>query len=204
MPMPGHHNALNATAAIAVAYDLGMPPDDDPQGARGLRRRQAPLHPHRRVERRRRSSTTTATTRSRSPPCCAPRAPRRRGQVIAVVQPHRYTRLASLFDQFATCFNDADTVIVAPTSIAAGEAADRRRRPRQPGAGPEGARPPPCAAARRPADSRPRPRASPSRAITSCASAPAPSRNGPTRCRRTRGARRGGGDERRSSPARVP
>ena len=30
------------------------------------------------------------------------------GQVIAIVQPHRYTRLASLFDQFATCFNDAD------------------------------------------------------------------------------------------------
>jgi Mur ligase family, glutamate ligase domain len=35
------------------------------------------------------------------------------GQVIAVVQPHRYTRLSSLFDQFSTCFNDADTVIVA-------------------------------------------------------------------------------------------
>jgi UDP-N-acetylmuramate--alanine ligase len=36
-----------------------------------------------------------------------------RGQVIAVVQPHRYTRLQSLFDAFARCFNDADTVIVA-------------------------------------------------------------------------------------------
>jgi UDP-N-acetylmuramate--alanine ligase len=35
------------------------------------------------------------------------------GKVIAVVQPHRFTRLASLFDAFATCFNDADTVIVA-------------------------------------------------------------------------------------------
>ena len=33
--------------------------------------------------------------------------------MIAVVQPHRYTRLASLFDAFATCFNDADSVIVA-------------------------------------------------------------------------------------------
>jgi UDP-N-acetylmuramate--alanine ligase len=40
--------------------------------------------------------------------------------VIAVVQPHRYTRLASLFEQFATCFNDADTVIVAHV-YAAGE-----------------------------------------------------------------------------------
>ena len=33
---------------------------------------------------------------------------------MAVVQPHRYTRLESLFDDFCTCFNDADTVIVAP------------------------------------------------------------------------------------------
>ena len=33
--------------------------------------------------------------------------------MIAVVQPHRYTRLAALFEQFCTCFNDADTVIVA-------------------------------------------------------------------------------------------
>jgi UDP-N-acetylmuramate--alanine ligase len=38
------------------------------------------------------------------------------------VQPHRYTRLQSLFDQFATCFNDADAVIVADV-YAAGEAA---------------------------------------------------------------------------------
>jgi UDP-N-acetylmuramate--alanine ligase len=43
------------------------------------------------------------------------------GQVIAVVQPHRYSRLASLFEQFSTCFNDADTVIVAHV-YAAGEA----------------------------------------------------------------------------------
>src|SRR5207247_10971935 len=36
------------------------------------------------------------------------------GRVIAVMQPHRYTRLASLFEPFCTCFNDADTVIIAP------------------------------------------------------------------------------------------
>ena len=41
-------------------------------------------------------------------------------QVIAIVQPHRYTRLHSLFEQFATCFNDADHVIVADV-YAAGE-----------------------------------------------------------------------------------
>ncbi len=44
-----------------------------------------------------------------------------KGQVIAIVQPHRYTRLNSLFNEFATCFNDADTVIVADV-YTAGEA----------------------------------------------------------------------------------
>ena len=43
------------------------------------------------------------------------------GNVIAVVQPHRYTRLANLFAEFCTCFNDADAVIVADV-YAAGEA----------------------------------------------------------------------------------
>jgi UDP-N-acetylmuramate--alanine ligase len=43
-----------------------------------------------------------------------------RGRVIAVVQPHRYTRLQSLFEEFCTCFNDADVVIVAEV-YAAGE-----------------------------------------------------------------------------------
>src|SRR5829696_206240 len=43
------------------------------------------------------------------------------GRVIAVVQPHRYTRLADLFDGFCTCFGDADTVLVADV-YAAGEA----------------------------------------------------------------------------------
>jgi UDP-N-acetylmuramate--alanine ligase len=42
------------------------------------------------------------------------------GRVIAVAQPHRYTRLASLFTEFCTCFNNADAVIVAPV-YSAGE-----------------------------------------------------------------------------------
>jgi UDP-N-acetylmuramate--alanine ligase len=44
-----------------------------------------------------------------------------RRNVIAVVQPHRYSRVSDLFDEFCTCFNDADTVIVAEI-YAAGEA----------------------------------------------------------------------------------
>jgi UDP-N-acetylmuramate--alanine ligase len=43
-----------------------------------------------------------------------------KGQVIAIMQPHRYTRLASLFEPFCTCFNDADTVMIAPV-YSAGE-----------------------------------------------------------------------------------
>jgi UDP-N-acetylmuramate--alanine ligase len=43
------------------------------------------------------------------------------GKVIAVVQPHRYTRVSHLFDGFCTCFNDADVVLVADV-YAAGEA----------------------------------------------------------------------------------
>jgi UDP-N-acetylmuramate--alanine ligase len=44
-----------------------------------------------------------------------------KGRVIAVMQPHRYTRLHDLFDQFCGCFNDADTVFIAPV-YPAGEA----------------------------------------------------------------------------------
>lgn len=44
------------------------------------------------------------------------------GKIIAVVQPHRYTRLRDLFEEFCTCFDDADCVIVADV-YAAGEEA---------------------------------------------------------------------------------
>jgi UDP-N-acetylmuramate--alanine ligase len=120
MPMPGLHNALNATAALAVAHQLGMSADSI-RGALadfgGVKRRFTRTgewngaiifddYGHHPVEiaavlRAARSSTT--------------------GRVIAVVQPHRYTRLHSLFNEFAGCFNDADVVIVADV-YAAGEA----------------------------------------------------------------------------------
>ena len=69
LPMPGRHNALNATAAIAVAHELGAPIDVIRKAIAGFRRRPAALHPHRDMERRRRVSTTTATTQSKSPRC---------------------------------------------------------------------------------------------------------------------------------------
>src|SRR5580700_3878456 len=112
LPMPGRHNALNATAAIAVAHELGA----SVEGIRkaigafgGVKRRFTRTgewngvsiyddYGHHPVEIAAVLSAARAATE---------------GKVIAVVQPHRFTRLASLFDAFATCFNDADTVIVA-------------------------------------------------------------------------------------------
>jgi len=120
MPMPGHHNALNATAAIAVAYDLGIPVETIRKalaGFGGVKRRFTRTgewngalifddYGHHPVEIAAVLRAARASTK---------------GQVIAIVQPHRYTRLSSLFGEFASCFNDADTVIVADT-YAAGEA----------------------------------------------------------------------------------
>jgi UDP-N-acetylmuramate--alanine ligase len=121
LPMPGRHNALNATAAIAVAHELGITDEMIRRALAsfgGVRRRftrtgewnGVPIiddYGHHPVE----IAAVLRAARESN-----------KGQVIAVVQPHRYTRLASLFDQFATCFNDADTVIVAHV-YAAGEAA---------------------------------------------------------------------------------
>ena len=118
--MPGHHNALNATAAIAVANQLGMSPDQIRgalAGFGGVKRRFTRTgewngaiifddYGHHPVEIAAVLRAARASTK---------------GHVIAIVQPHRYTRLASLFNEFAACFNDADTVIVADV-YAAGEA----------------------------------------------------------------------------------
>ncbi|GEP01598.1 UDP-N-acetylmuramate--L-alanine ligase [Methylobacterium haplocladii] len=120
LPMPGKHNALNATAALAVAHELGVPADAIRKalaGFGGVKRRFTRTgdwngatifddYGHHPVEIAAVLKAARASTD---------------GRVIAIVQPHRYTRLQSLFDDFCTCFNDADTVIVAPV-YAAGEA----------------------------------------------------------------------------------
>jgi len=127
MPMPGLHNALNATAAIAVAHRLGMSVETIRKalaGFGGVKRRFTRTgqwngvtifddYGHHPVE-------IAAVLR-------AARASAK-ANVIAVVQPHRYTRLHSLFDGFAGAFSDADTVIVAdvyPAGEAPIEGADR-------------------------------------------------------------------------------
>ncbi len=124
LPMPGEHNVSNAVAAIAVAHALGI---DDAAIRKGLadfggvKRRFTRVgnwngaeiyddYGHHPVE-------IAAVLRAARQKLDGEGA---RGKVIAVVQPHRYTRLADLFDDFCTCFNDADTVIVADV-YAAGE-----------------------------------------------------------------------------------
>ncbi|MDX6805593.1 UDP-N-acetylmuramate--L-alanine ligase [Terrihabitans rhizophilus] len=112
LPMPGHHNALNATAAIAVAHNLGISAEKIRLGLSrfgGVKRRFTKTgewkgvsifddYGHHPVEIAAVLRAARASTE---------------GRVIAVVQPHRYTRLQALFDGFSTCFNDADAVIVA-------------------------------------------------------------------------------------------
>jgi UDP-N-acetylmuramate--alanine ligase len=112
LPMPGRHNALNATSAIAVAHELKIS-DDVIRAALakfgGVKRRFTRVgewngaqiiddYGHHPVE----IAAVLKAAREST-----------KGQVIAVVQPHRYTRLKTLFEPFSTCFNDADAVIVA-------------------------------------------------------------------------------------------
>jgi UDP-N-acetylmuramate--alanine ligase len=127
LPMPGRHNALNATSAIAVARDLGISDELIRKGLAGfggVRRRFTRTGEW--------NGVTVFDDYGHHPVeiAAALKAAREstKGQVIAVMQPHRYTRLASLFDQFCTCFNDADAVIVAhvyPAGEAPIEGADR-------------------------------------------------------------------------------
>jgi UDP-N-acetylmuramate--alanine ligase len=115
--MPGDHNALNSTAAIAVAYELGIAPDKIVSGLKsfaGVKRRFTRTGAH--------NGVTVFDDYGHHPVEIAAvlAAARRvtRGKVIAVMQPHRFTRLHSLFNDFCTCFNDADTLIVAPVYTA--------------------------------------------------------------------------------------
>jgi UDP-N-acetylmuramate--alanine ligase len=121
LPMLGEHNVQNSLAAIAVAQEMGF---DDATvrkalaGFKGVKRRFTRVgetrgvtviddYGHHPVE----IAVTLKAARAGS-----------RGQVVAVVQPHRYSRLSNLFQEFCTCFNDADIVVVADV-YAAGEAA---------------------------------------------------------------------------------
>lgn len=121
LPMPGLHNALNATAAIAVVDQLEVGAEAIRKGLlefSGVKRRFSKTgevdgvviiddYGHHPVE----ISYVLEAARQSA-----------KNHVIAVMQPHRYSRLSELFEEFAACFNDADTVIVAPVFTAGEEA----------------------------------------------------------------------------------
>ncbi|MDA9404758.1 UDP-N-acetylmuramate--L-alanine ligase [Bradyrhizobium sp. CCBAU 45389] len=120
LPMPGRHNASNATAAIAVARELGVSDEAIRKaiaGFGGVKRRFTKTGEW--------NGVTVIDDYGHHPVEIAAvlKAAREftNGKIIAVVQPHRYTRLQSLFEEFCTCFNDADAVVVADV-YAAGEA----------------------------------------------------------------------------------
>ena len=112
LPMPGDHNVSNALSAVAVARHLGMKKDEIRAAlARfgGVGRRFTKVaeidgvtiiddYGHHPVE----IAAVLKAARQAT-----------RGRVIAVHQPHRYSRLANLFDDFCTCFNEADVVAIA-------------------------------------------------------------------------------------------
>ncbi len=120
LPMAGRHNVQNAVAAIAVARELGVNDAQIRKGLRsfgGVKRRFSAVgewngvriiddYGHHPVE-------IAAVLRAARDIC--------EGRVIAIAQPHRYTRLRDLFADFATCFADADIAAVADV-YPAGEA----------------------------------------------------------------------------------
>jgi UDP-N-acetylmuramate--alanine ligase len=119
LPMPGRHNVQNALAAIGVAAEMGITDDVLVRGFEqfgGVKRRFTKVgeiqgaviiddYGHHPVE----IKAVLSAAREGA-----------RGRVIALVQPHRYTRLRDLMDDFQGAFNDADIVLVAPV-YAAGE-----------------------------------------------------------------------------------
>jgi UDP-N-acetylmuramate--alanine ligase len=121
LPMYGRHNVQNSLAAVVVASELGFADQAIRTGLAtfsGVKRRFTKTgesggvvviddYGHHPVE----IAAVLRAARDAT-----------KGRVIAVVQPHRFTRLKSLFEEFCTCFNDADTVIVADV-YPAGEAA---------------------------------------------------------------------------------
>ncbi len=120
LPLPGHHNALNALAAIAVATEAGVSDDIIRKGLAafsGVKRRFSRAgdwqgvaiyddYAHHPVE----IASVLRAARTGGD-----------GRIVAVLQPHRYTRLQSLFNEFSACLDDADIVVVTPV-YSAGEA----------------------------------------------------------------------------------
>jgi UDP-N-acetylmuramate--alanine ligase len=112
LPMLGAHNVQNACAAVAVGLEIGLSDDVIRRGLDGF------AGVKRRFTKTGEADGITVVDDYAHHPveiAAVLRAARAagKGKVIAVVQPHRYSRLAHLFEEFCTCFNDADHVLVA-------------------------------------------------------------------------------------------
>ena len=115
LPMLGEHNIQNSLVALSIAYEMGVKPPimkKSLAGFTGVKRRFTKTgeshgitviddYAHHPIE----IETVLKTARTA--------VAENDGRVIAVMQPHRYTRLQDLFEEFCKCFNDADSVIVA-------------------------------------------------------------------------------------------
>lgn len=122
LPMPGQHNVKNVLAALTVARKMNMPDQAMRRALEnfsGVRRRFTITGEI--------SGVTIVDDYGHHPveiaavlKAARTAAAEQGGRVIAVVQPHRYSRLSSLFEEFSACFGDADSVIVADV-YAAGE-----------------------------------------------------------------------------------
>lgn len=127
LPMPGDHNVSNALSAIAVARHLGMKTQVIKQALAafgGVNRRFTRVgeidgvtiiddYGHHPVE----IAAVLKAARQATD-----------GRVIAIHQPHRYSRLSNLFDDFCSCFNDADVVGIAEVYAAGEEPIDGASR----------------------------------------------------------------------------
>lgn len=122
LPMMGIHNVQNALAAIAIGHKLKMTPEQMKKalaGFEGVKRRFTRTGIA--------GGVTVIDDYGHHPVEIAAvlKAGRQavgegKGKIIAVVQPHRYSRLHDLFDEFCTCFDEADIVLIADV-YAAGE-----------------------------------------------------------------------------------
>ena len=182
LPMPGRHNALNATAAIAVAHELGLSDDAIRKALAGFGGVQAALHQDRRMERRHHH-------RRLRPSPGRDRGGAEGGAGIHQRQGHRRGAAASLHPA-AIAVRGILHLLQRRRhrrrrrSLSGRRGADRGHRPRSFRARPARARPSrgdPAAEFRR--SRRRRARRRRAAATSSSASAPATSRNGPTRCR---------------------
>jgi len=114
LPMYGMHNVRNALAAITVAHEVGIEDADIIKALgsfEGVKRRftkTGEVHGITIIDDYGHHPVEIAATLSSARQAVQTSG----GRVIAVVQPHRYTRLSSLFSEFCTCFSDADTVFI--------------------------------------------------------------------------------------------